>query len=131
MKNYLTLILLATALPAFGFNPSSVPRHQKEAPEQLEIKVTEIKESKVKTEYGEKLLMEVQAKVTKVVQSATGIKTGGTIQIYYEIPLGNPGIGGGWPDKIGKGNFKAYLMIEEENGKRYVPAAYTGTFVSN
>ena len=130
IKNFPILALLAMALPAFGFNPSSVPRHQKESPEQLEIEVTRIDEKKVKSGEIDCVAMEAQAKVTKVVASATGKKVGETIQIFWLIPQSDKAIGGGWPAKIKEGWYRAYLRVDGENPKRYMPAAYTGSFVA-
>lgn len=124
-----TLALVSVWLPALAFNPASVPRHQKNAPEQLKIEVTQIKEEKVVRDAIEYLCIHVEAKVTKVTKSDTGLKGGEIIQIYYEIPQSDAAIGGGWPGKIQKGNYNAYLLFDKKDGKRYLPAAYTGTFV--
>ena len=130
LKTHLALALLALSLPALGFNPSSIPRNQKEAPEQLEIEVTKIEEKKVKRGEVDYVAMEVEAKVGKVVKSATGIKEGETVRISWLIPQGDVAIGGGWPAKIKKGQYQAYLRVDEKDSKRYIPAAYTGTFVA-
>ncbi|MEM7014119.1 MAG: hypothetical protein AAF585_21880 [Verrucomicrobiota bacterium] len=121
--------LLSLCLPALAFNPASVPRHQKNAPEQLKIEVTQIKEEKVVRDGIESLCIHVEAKVARVTKSDTGLKGGEVIQIYYEIPQSDAAIGGGWPGKIQKGSYDAYLLFDKKDGKRYLPAAYTGTFV--
>ena len=130
INTYLAFALLTLTLPVFGFNPSSIPRHQKNAPEQLEIEVTKIEEREVKEGDLKFVAMEVQATVRAVVESAAGIKEGQVIQVFWLIPQEDQGIGGGWPAKIQQGRYRAYLRAEKQGGKRYVPAAYTGSFVA-
>ena len=130
MPAYLALIFLAISLPALAFNPRSVPRHQKNAPEQLEIEVTGLEEKEVKMDGMTYLSIKAQAQVQKVIKSATGLKSGKTIQVFWLIPQNDAGIGGGWPGKIQKGRHHAYLRADEKDGTHYIPAAYTGTFVA-
>ena len=99
MNTCLAFGLLMLSLPVFGFNPSSIPRHQENAPEQLEIEVTRIEEREMKEGEMNVVVVEVQATVRKVVQSAAGIKEGQVIQVFWLIPQEDQGIGGGWPAK--------------------------------
>ena len=87
MKPFLTLALVMIALPAFAFNPRSIPRHQQNAPEQLEIEVTQIEEKKVTRGEMRFLSIEAKAKVSKVTESASGVEKGDTITVSI---LGRP-----------------------------------------
>ena len=131
MKPFLTLALVMIALPAFAFNPRSIPRHQQNAPEQLEIEVTQIEEKKVTRGEMRFLSIEAKAKVSKVTESASGVEKGDTITVSWLIPLDEGAIGGGWPGKIKKGSYLAYLRADGKAGHRYLPAAYTGSFVAD
>lgn len=65
-----------------------------------------------------------------MVKSDSGIKQGDTIKVTWLIPTSDAGIGGGWPARIQKGSYCAYLMFIKDEGKDYLPAAYTGSFVA-
>ncbi|MEM7391279.1 MAG: hypothetical protein AAF492_02940 [Verrucomicrobiota bacterium] len=130
MKKTITLLVLAFGLSAFGFNPSSIPRHQKNAPEQLLIDVTKVEKKKVQKHDMPHLEMTIHARVKKVTRSDSGLKPGKTFYVKGTWPAGSGAFGGIPAPDVEKGSYKAYRMVDKNDPKGYIPAAYTGSFVS-
>ena len=92
--------------------------------------VTTVAEKEIVRDDQPYFALDVQAKVTKVVRSKSGLKVGDVIQFRYDIPdTRKSSPFGDWARKVSKGEYKAYLKADKADPKRYHPSALSGSFV--
>ena len=97
---------------------------QARAAEKIEIEV--LKASRLPLPGGAK--HKVEGKVTKVTESASGLKVGDKIVIRYHTSMAP----GSYPNKVEKGKrYKAYLRLDpKRDDKTYEDVAGRGTFMA-
>ena len=120
-----TLLVLAASigLAQAEITDDTMRGLQKRAAEKIEIEV--LKTSKLPLPGGAKY--KIQAKVTKVTESASGLKVGDEIDIRYHTSMAP----GSYPNSVKKGeSYKAYLRLEPEKKKHYEDVAGRGTFMA-
>jgi hypothetical protein len=124
------LALVAFSAPAplahAALPPGSYTALQKEAPEFIEIEVTDTRSTAAE---GETSTHQVTATVTAVTRSASGLKPGDRIQIHYQTPSTPKPIAGPiQPPVLAKGHKSPAWLRKAENARHYEPAAYGLSF---
>lgn len=122
----LILILLISSLSAFGeLAPSAYQEKQRSASEHLQLQILDVTTATVSSETRVKVL----AIVTRVMRTASKIKSGDTLEIEYRITLHPKGWCG--PGEIpllkNQENIVAYLT-KPEGKDFYIPAAGAMSF---
>lgn len=126
----LFLLLLFSLSASAALPLKAIKRFQEKAPEHLNLKVTAVKEKNVKKGAAHYYSFSVEAKITKVLKSSSQLKEGDVITLNYDIPnMEKSPQAGDWAPRLKTGNYEVFLKKNKKGEKKFVPAAYSGSFL--